>query len=492
MTTLLSQETLALIKSGVEDMTGLEIVIAPWLVMESDGERLRPYQHDLLVQTAHELAVVYNSGKIMWWETQEIPLVYRENAYYEVLLSTAAYLSYMRLGTLVITDEMIAVAQRLVKSYISTDGGAVLLSVYARVMTYLTGQLLDYYGRVPETAFISGEWHRPWTERLLDKELESGLQHRTFAREIEGDVAYLKLTEKGRVLYQLCKSDLEYCGYLKQREHLIRAANFTNMDDYEAIVERHIPNVGESRRQLLGWSGIREGMKVLELGCGAGALTVDQGLYQLVGEIGLIMATDPSVGMLARAQEKLDHLNIKNVQLVQGTAEKIPFPDNTFDAVTGSMFLHFTDIPKALTEIRRVLKPGGVFATLYSLDISKAPFFVEWFQPLLQQGLLQTDSGSVMPGETVVVEAAKDLFSDVECVTDAWRIDCRGVESVVRFLIQAGSMADLNSLPWKARQELFGTLIERGYTVKEKYGEDAMFLTQPGQWFKGIAVKESL
>jgi ubiquinone/menaquinone biosynthesis C-methylase UbiE len=475
----------AQIRSGFEEMTKLDIIIAPWLVLSDGIERLNETQQNRIHRLAYELSVVYTTGHVLWWDTVAVPDFYRENVYYETLLSSAAYLSYMTLGTLVITDEMISVAHRLIEEYLKKGDGSVLLSIYARVMAYLNGQLLIYYGQVPEEVFVSGAWHRPWTERSLAEELKFLIKQGLVVRQNTNGRMWIHLTESGKGLYHASAADLRNCGYLKHREQLMRASRFTHMDDYEPIMERMNSKLHEQRKSLLEWSSIDDGMQVLELGCGAGALTLDDGLYHAVGPEGRITATDPSLGMLARAENKKQKYGAANVWFRQASAENIPFPDATFDAVIGMLFLHFTDIPRALHEVRRVIKPGGTFTTLYGLNFSGSQyFFTEWFEPLFKRGLASHEP-NVLPEEDFVPSIAGQYFDKFEYKTEIFDIDLSDVEKSVRFLVGAGTMAELNELPWRARNELFDALIERGHYVKEKYGAHHMKLGQKGQWFRG-------
>lgn len=484
-----SDNTMEVIAAGFAEMTRLDIVIAPWLTMGDNNARLSPSQKHQLHTLALELSLIHRDTKLLWNVTNETSQEYRERAYYETLLSTAAYLSYMRLGTLVITDEMIFVAHSLVKNHVELDGGTSLLSLYARIVSFLNLQLVDYFQIVPLNVFISGDWHQPWIDYELDSDLKFSLDHGLLIQENNGGQAYVRLTDAGRSVYESCKADLERCGYLKQREQLMRAAQFTNMDDYEHIVERAAPYLHDVRKTLISRSGISKGMTVLELGCGMGALTLDDGLYKAVGLEGTVIATDPSIGMLARAKRKQLQFDAPNVEFHHASAEHIPFADNTFDAVIGSLFLHFTDIPKALQEIHRVTKHGGFFTTIYPLDFStQEDFFIEWFAPVFKRGLASLRK-AVLPNEYTVPSAAAGYFEPFDCSTELLVIDVGDVEHMVRFVVQAGTMAELNDLPWQARNILFDELIARGIAVKEKYGEDALRLNQPEQWFRGTVRK---
>jgi ubiquinone/menaquinone biosynthesis C-methylase UbiE len=475
------------VRAGFQEMQRLDIVIAPWLII-GDNTRLQESQHKQLEQFAHELSRLYPDGKVLWFEPYVTP-VYLERAYYETLLSTAAYLSYQRLGTLTLTDEMILVAYRLTENFVCEDQGSILLSVHARIMMYLNGQVLDYYDGVPEEVFVSGAWHRPWIQGTLLNELKRGIEDGIMLSEDKDGQLFVKLTDKGQALYEACRQDLSACGYLKQSERLMRAAGFTNMDDYERIVEQMNPNIHRNRQSLLQQSGITAGMKVLELGCGAGALTLDDGLYKVVGTDGSVVATDPSTGMLARARNKVEKYDAPNVTFLQATAESIPFADDSFDAVMGFLFLHFTDIPKAFEEIRRVTRPGGTFSTLYALNLSKSQdFFMEWFAPVFQRGLA-AEPQSIMPEETIVPEVAGEYFAPFGWKTEQWEIHLDHVENSVKFLFEIGTMAETNELPWKARQELKNELIQRGYSIKAKYGIEQMKMMNRGQWFHGVVRK---
>lgn len=102
---------------------------------------------------------------------------------------------------------------------------------------------------------------------------------------------------------------------------------------------------------------------ILELGCGIGYYS---SFLSLLGDF--VFATDigeqdikkHSFG-LNKAQNLLDKLKIKNVELKQATAENLPFSDNTFDMVFSSFVLeHVVNREKAIKEIYRVLKPGGI------------------------------------------------------------------------------------------------------------------------------------
>lgn len=126
---------------------------------------------------------------------------------------------------------------------------------------------------------------------------------------------------------------------------------------------------------------LRPGMKVLDLASGTGepALSV----AKAVGPKGRVIATDLVPEMLEAARINAASEGLVNLEFRTADAESLPFADGEFDRVTcrfGVMF--FPDVPKALGEIRRVLKPGGrvcfaVFGTLEEnpiFRVSLGPF----------------------------------------------------------------------------------------------------------------------
>ena len=101
-------------------------------------------------------------------------------------------------------------------------------------------------------------------------------------------------------------------------------------------------------------AALAPGMRCLELGCGTGEYTA------LLGDAGAhLVALDISDDLLrvAAARGLPAH-----VLLVRGDAERLPFPDRAFDAVTGNAVLHHLRLAPALAELRRVLHPGGIAA----------------------------------------------------------------------------------------------------------------------------------
>jgi ubiquinone/menaquinone biosynthesis C-methylase UbiE len=116
--------------------------------------------------------------------------------------------------------------------------------------------------------------------------------------------------------------------------------------------------------QLIERAGIKKGMNVLDLGCGSGAFT--PAIARTVGDEGKVYALDIQADMLKQLEKKLnrpENRDIKNIKLIESNTYELPFEDGSLDLV--SMVTVLPEIPdrnRALAEVKRVLKPGGLLA----------------------------------------------------------------------------------------------------------------------------------
>ena len=113
--------------------------------------------------------------------------------------------------------------------------------------------------------------------------------------------------------------------------------------------------------------------KILDIATGTGDLAIMES--QAIPEA-KIVGLDISAGMLNVGKEKIKTLGLENnIEMVLGDSEKIPYEDNFFDAITVSYGVrNFENLNKGLQEIRRVLKPGGIFVVLETSVPTSFPF----------------------------------------------------------------------------------------------------------------------
>lgn len=130
-------------------------------------------------------------------------------------------------------------------------------------------------------------------------------------------------------------------------------------EKYAPILEPILKPMADEMIRMVGLKGgiLNKGLDsaVLDLATGTGLIA--RGMREFTQAV---VGIDISLGMLVRAQ----HLAAGEIPFILGDGHCLPFREQCFDIVTcGISLSHFSDIPKALEEVKRVLRPGGSFIT---------------------------------------------------------------------------------------------------------------------------------
>jgi demethylmenaquinone methyltransferase/2-methoxy-6-polyprenyl-1,4-benzoquinol methylase len=189
-------------------------------------------------------------------------------------------------------------------------------------------------------------------------------------------------------------------------------------------------------RRLAAESVVRPGDRVLDAACGTGDLAI----ADLKAGADKVTGLDFSPNMLARARRKT--VRRRDVfEWVQGDLLALPFADATFGAATvGFGVRNVADLELALSELRRVLRPGGRLAILEITQPRGAlrPFFSLWFDRVVPA------LGKVLPGGSAYsyLPASVKRFPDAETLARLLRE--RGFADV-DFRLLAGSIVALHT-----------------------------------------------
>jgi demethylmenaquinone methyltransferase/2-methoxy-6-polyprenyl-1,4-benzoquinol methylase len=131
------------------------------------------------------------------------------------------------------------------------------------------------------------------------------------------------------------------------------------------------------RRFMVSRLGVPPSARVLDVAAGTGLVTA-----AIVRRYGCrVVAVDQSEAMLARARQKAerDPMLAGSVELLQAEAERLPFADAEFDALTvGYLFRYVDDTGGTIRELARVVKPGGTVASLEFGVPSSPPLRALW------------------------------------------------------------------------------------------------------------------
>ena len=124
--------------------------------------------------------------------------------------------------------------------------------------------------------------------------------------------------------------------------------------------------------QMADLAGVSAGQRVLDVGCGPGALTGE--LVARLGEAS-VSAVDPSDPFVTAARERNPGVDVR-----KASAENVPFEDGAFDASIAQLVVHLmTDPARGLTEMRRVTRTGGVVAAcVWDHSSGQGPLSLFW------------------------------------------------------------------------------------------------------------------
>ena len=140
--------------------------------------------------------------------------------------------------------------------------------------------------------------------------------------------------------------------------------------------------------------------RVLDLGAGTGLLTA---VVQAAGHT--VVAVDPSPEMLAQLSARLP-----DVETHVGSAESLPVPGNSIDAVVAGQAAHWFDPVPTAAELRRVLRPGGVVGLIWNFRDSRVPWVGALEELVTEQNRDRADDRRAVDDLARTLPAVVDRF----------------------------------------------------------------------------------
>jgi SAM-dependent methyltransferase len=154
----------------------------------------------------------------------------------------------------------------------------------------------------------------------------------------------------------------------------------TTAETDRLIRQGHLLN--PATRRLLRDAGVSAGMRVLDLGSGAGDVALLAA--ELVGRAGTVVGVDANPGALAVARARAEAAGLTNIDFVEGDLRTVE-PVGVFDAIVGRLVLMYVPEPAAaLRRLAGLLRPGGVLAFQ---EFNFTPASLQWYpaMPLWQR-----------------------------------------------------------------------------------------------------------
>jgi SAM-dependent methyltransferase len=141
-------------------------------------------------------------------------------------------------------------------------------------------------------------------------------------------------------------------------------------DAYEGYMGRWSRPVAQ---QFLSWLALKPNQRWVDVGCGTGALTMT---ILAAAAPHAVVGVDPSDGFIAHARRQIQD---PRATFQSGDAQNLPLEDGAFDAVVSGLVLNFVPDPaRAISEMMRVIRPGGTIAA-YVWDYAEGMQFLRYF-----------------------------------------------------------------------------------------------------------------
>ena len=164
----------------------------------------------------------------------------------------------------------------------------------------------------------------------------------------------------------------------EQRVHEVFEKISENYDQMNSVISFQQHN--KWRNDTMHKMQVAKGSACIDVCCGTADWTIALG--EAAGPTGRVVGLDFSQNMLNVGHQKTDHM--PQIELVQGNAMSLPYPDNSFDFATiGFGLRNVPDYEQVLSEMHRVLKPGGMIACLETSQPESfvfKPFFRMYFR----------------------------------------------------------------------------------------------------------------
>jgi arsenite methyltransferase len=214
------------------------------------------------------------------------------------------------------------------------------------------------------------------------------------------------------------------------------------------------------------------GDRVLDVGCGPGFYVAE--LLETVGAEGSVVGLDVSRDMLGVAAKRTE--GHANVEFHEGRATALPVADESFDRALSVQVLEYVeDVPAALSEMRRVLRPGGRLVlwdvdwgtvSWHALDRELMKRALDAFDKhLVHPSLPRTLSGQLRAAGLEDVQMEGHVFATNELIPDSYGGSL--VSLLKNYVVQQGWMSDEDATAWRDEQRTLAAQGEFVFSVTQ-------------------------
>ena len=209
-------------------------------------------------------------------------------------------------------------------------------------------------------------------------------------------------------------------------------------------------------------------VKVLELGCGTGELWKSNS--DSIDKMKQLVVTDFSKDMVKTTKSVIGNRDNVNYEIMD--IQKISFENETFDIVIANMLLHHVnDIPKALSEVNRVLKTGGIFYCATFGENGVVDYLASLFKDEINQDL-ENKTFTLQNGKSQL----SMYFDSVETLLYDDELQVTSIDDLVKYIQSFKGISEIGSLEEKVIRKRLEMHFHKGMLIIPK--EYGMFIAR--------------
>lgn len=329
-------------------------------------------------------------------------------------------------------------------------------------LKYLGFSLDDIFSMTINDSYLSLQQSLSLQKKMIEQKIDQLQNMKESLEKTEDYISHNKSVDWQVILDHINFNAME-------KELLEQYKNSTNVDIRIRLHEKYSMNPVHWFDWLYSKYFLKDGMQVLEIGCGNGCLWNRED----IPSISLVLS-DISQGMLEDAKDNLHKQ--KNIQYQCFDCHHIPYDDETFDVVIANHVLFYLhDIHQALKEIRRILKPNGIFycSTYGKKHMKEITDLVKEFNPkIVLSNVKLYDVFGLDNGKNILKHYFRDI--DLKRYEDCLLID--HADDLSNYILSChGNQVEFIFNDYQA----FQTLVERKVQHTMKVTKDAgLFICQ--------------
>ena len=213
---------------------------------------------------------------------------------------------------------------------------------------------------------------------------------------------------------------------------------------------------------------ITDEVKVLELGCGTGELWKSNSDF--IDKMKQLVITDFSKDMVKTTKSVIGNRDNVNYEIMD--IQKISFENETFDIVIANMLLHHVnDIPKALSEVNRILKTGGIFYCATFGENGVVDYLASLFKDEINQDL-ENKSFTLQNGKRYLSR----YFNSVDTLLYDDELQVTSTDDLVKYIQSFKGISEIGSLEEKVIRKRLEMHFHKGMLIIPK--EYGMFIAR--------------